>query len=181
MFENLQILEILKLGLIGLGFLLCLFSFLLINTEQKRENGARKKVLKSIYVFMGVTILFFAGNLLLELIKIQREHVYEQTWTIKGTFDLDYDEGGSEIKYFTIPSSDITTFYSADGRTGYCISNFKPNVMNGKIVFPDLGFQSEKYSSMGNIQFSPEDVGNNPIVVHKPVQFREKPETGGQP
>jgi hypothetical protein len=55
-FPNLNVLEILRLGLAGLCFLLSLLAFWLIHSEQQREATPRKGILKAIYTFMGVNV-----------------------------------------------------------------------------------------------------------------------------
>jgi hypothetical protein len=53
---NLNLLEILRLGLAGLSFLLSLLAFWLIHCEQQREATPRKGILKAIYTFMGINV-----------------------------------------------------------------------------------------------------------------------------
>lgn len=55
-FDNLNILEILKLGFPGLVFILCLFSYRLLSQEQKKAVP-NNQVLKSIKCYMYVNIL----------------------------------------------------------------------------------------------------------------------------
>jgi hypothetical protein len=56
-FENLNVLEILRVGLAGLCFLLSLLSFWLIQREQQKEGDPRKGILQAIYTFMFVNLL----------------------------------------------------------------------------------------------------------------------------
>jgi hypothetical protein len=59
--QQLDVLEILRLGLGGLCFMLSLLAFWLIHREQKRPGTPRRGLMRAIYVFMGVN--FFAAML----------------------------------------------------------------------------------------------------------------------
>ena len=54
---NLNVLEILRLGLSGLCFMFSVLAFWLIQREQRREANPRKGILKSIYIFMAVNLV----------------------------------------------------------------------------------------------------------------------------
>ncbi len=54
---NLNVLEILRVGLAGLCFLLSLLAFWLIQREQQRASAPRKGILQAIYTFMSVNFL----------------------------------------------------------------------------------------------------------------------------
>jgi hypothetical protein len=54
---NLNVLEILRVGLAGLCFLLSLLAFWLIQREQQRASSPRKGILRAIYAFMSVNLL----------------------------------------------------------------------------------------------------------------------------
>lgn len=56
-FENLNVLEILRVGLSGLLFLLSFLAYRLIELEQKREGSPRRGIIRTIYVFMGANFL----------------------------------------------------------------------------------------------------------------------------
>ena len=56
-FTNLNVLEILRVGLAGLCFLLSLLAFWLIQREQQRASTPRKGILRAIYTFMSVNLL----------------------------------------------------------------------------------------------------------------------------
>ncbi len=56
-FTNLNVLEILRVGLAGLCFLLSLLAFWLIEREQRRPSSPRKGILHAIYTFMSVNFL----------------------------------------------------------------------------------------------------------------------------
>lgn len=56
-FENLNVLEILRVGLSGLLFLLSFLAYRLIDREQQRVGAPRKGILRTIYIFMGVNLL----------------------------------------------------------------------------------------------------------------------------
>jgi len=57
MFTSLNVLEILRVGLAGLCFLLSLLAFGLIHREQQRTSAPRKGILHAIYIFMSVNLL----------------------------------------------------------------------------------------------------------------------------
>lgn len=52
-----NVVEILKVGLSGLCFLLSLLAFWLIHREQQRAAAPRKAILRSIYIFMTSNLL----------------------------------------------------------------------------------------------------------------------------
>jgi hypothetical protein len=56
-FKNLDVLEILRLGLAGLCFLLSLLAFFLIYREQGREGKPREGITRAIYTFMAVNLV----------------------------------------------------------------------------------------------------------------------------
>jgi hypothetical protein len=57
MLTNLNVLEILRLGLAGLCFLLSVLAFWLIHLEQRRSGDPRRGILQAIYIFMGLNLL----------------------------------------------------------------------------------------------------------------------------
>jgi hypothetical protein len=57
LFQDLNVLEILRLGLAGLCFLLSLLAFWLINREQQRPGSPRKGILQAIYTFMSANLV----------------------------------------------------------------------------------------------------------------------------
>ena len=63
-----NVVEILKVGLSGLCFLLSLLAFWLIHREQQRAAAPRKAILRSIYIFM-------ASNLLVAVLVALASHV----------------------------------------------------------------------------------------------------------
>jgi hypothetical protein len=56
MLENLNVVQILRVGLAGLCFLLSLLAFWLIQREQQRPGDPRSGILRSIYTFMTVNM-----------------------------------------------------------------------------------------------------------------------------
>jgi len=60
-FENLNVIEILRLGLSGLLFLFTVLAYRLINREQQRDGEPRRGILQTIFIFMGIN--FLAGVL----------------------------------------------------------------------------------------------------------------------
>src|SRR5260221_13919586 len=56
-FKDLDVLEILRLGLAGLCFLLSLLAFFLIYREQGREGKPREGITRAIYTFMAVNLV----------------------------------------------------------------------------------------------------------------------------
>lgn len=67
-----QTVDILKLGLIGLGFLLAVIAAWLISAEQKRDQ-VRPELIKAIYVFMAFSIVLAGGALASEVYRIQNQ------------------------------------------------------------------------------------------------------------
>ena len=198
---DLPILDILKLGLVGLCFLLCLLSFYLLHTEQKREGPPRKRILVSIYVFMAATFLFFLSSALMEIYKISetnsrvrnenetmkariedmefKEKMYEKSYVINGTFNLDYYAGGKDIKFYTIPQTDINTYVENEGVTGFSITNFKPVIVDNEIRFPTFGFQSSSYCSQGTIDINDKTASDYVIKIDNPISFFKIPNING--
>lgn len=54
---DLNVIEILRVGLAGLVFLLSLLAFWLIQREQQRASSPRKGILRAIYIFMSVNLV----------------------------------------------------------------------------------------------------------------------------
>jgi O-antigen ligase len=54
--------DALKYGLIGLGFLLALLSFILLQSEQRR-NPPRQLIFRQIYLFMAFSLCMMAFGL----------------------------------------------------------------------------------------------------------------------
>jgi hypothetical protein len=195
-------LEILKLGLIGLGFLLSLFTFLLLRNEQNRDGAVRKNMITAIYVFMIFSFIFFVINtgfeiwnkmntasklaknnedLILEKEKLENQlAIFNESWTINGSFSIDYHAGGKDMKFYTIPPTEITTFVVSEGVTGFSLSNFKATVVNEDRFFPNIGFTSEKYDSKGayeiNRDYDTFDDKMLFIKLNNPIQFMRKPD-----
>ncbi|USG60688.1 hypothetical protein NBZ79_16095 [Sneathiella marina] len=65
MFENLEFTEILKLGFVGIAFLLAVLAFLLLRTEQGKDSP-RPRMITSIYVFMAFSLILAGAALFLE-------------------------------------------------------------------------------------------------------------------
>ncbi|MBL4890589.1 MAG: hypothetical protein JKX91_01940 [Rhizobiaceae bacterium] len=65
MFENMDFTAILKLGFVGIGFLLAGLAFLLLKTEQSKVSP-RPKMLTPIYVFMGFSLILAGAALFLQ-------------------------------------------------------------------------------------------------------------------
>jgi hypothetical protein len=57
MFQNLNVVEILRVGISGLLFLFSLLAYNLINREQQRDGYPRQGIVKSIYAFMTINFL----------------------------------------------------------------------------------------------------------------------------
>lgn len=53
---NMDVLKILQIGVVGLGFLLAVLAYLLLTKEQKQDTP-RTDILKSIYVFMSFSVV----------------------------------------------------------------------------------------------------------------------------
>ena len=57
MLSGLNVVQILRVGLAGLCFLLALLAFWLIQREQQRPGDPRHGILRAIYTFMVINIL----------------------------------------------------------------------------------------------------------------------------
>ena len=68
MFENLDFTAILKLGFVGIAFLLAVLAFLLLRAEQGKDSP-RPKMITSIYVFMVFSLLLASAAMILEVRK----------------------------------------------------------------------------------------------------------------
>lgn len=90
--------EALKYGLIGLGFLLALLSFWLLTSEQ-RKSQPRTRMLRSIYIFMGFSLLVLGFGLFAETPRSARsavgrvlpEETFAGRWSVAGE-DLDFPD-----------------------------------------------------------------------------------------
>lgn len=89
--------DALKYGLIGLGFLLALFSFWLLLSEQRKEHP-RSQILTAIYVFMGFSCVLMGFGLFSESRQPQSksadlraipEAAFNGKWKLTGE-DLDF-------------------------------------------------------------------------------------------
>ena len=56
MFDDLNVLEILKLGFVGIAFVLAALAYLLLKAEQKMDRP-RKKMIHPIYAFMAFSLI----------------------------------------------------------------------------------------------------------------------------
>ncbi len=115
-FENLDIPEILKFGVIGLGFLLALLSFYLLRIEQKKDEHD-KIVINSIRLFMLFSIIVLLIGLFSEFIKTP-----ERLSIQLGRNELQV----REIK--TVPASDINPgkyFVSSEQKFAFRLPNKK--------------------------------------------------------
>jgi hypothetical protein len=90
--RNLDVLEILRVGLSGLIFLLAVLAFRLIHQEQQRTASPRKGILKSIYVFMAVNLLsaMLAGGIsyLMQQPGAEAEALAAKTYLVENTIWL---------------------------------------------------------------------------------------------
>lgn len=90
-FENLNVTEILGIGISGFAFLLVLMAFYLIFQEQKREGEPRKGIMKMIYNFMliNVGVMIFVGFLGLKNIGENKKLTEENSNLEQKTTDLE--------------------------------------------------------------------------------------------
>ena len=95
--DALKGIDALKYGLIGLGFLLALFSFWLLLSEQGKEHP-RKQILTAIYVFMAFSVILMGFGLFSESrqpqsksadIRALPEAAFNGKWKLTGE-DLDF-------------------------------------------------------------------------------------------
>ena len=90
--ENLNLVEILRVGVVGLGFLLALLSYRLLLEEQKKEIE-RPGILKAIYVFMSFSVVLTLIGLVSEFIGSDNNVKNELlTLSPKDNHPLDYGD-----------------------------------------------------------------------------------------
>lgn len=65
MLENIDFASILKLGFVGIGFLLAGLAFLLLKAEQSKDSP-RPNMITPIYVFMGFSLVLAGAALFLQ-------------------------------------------------------------------------------------------------------------------
>ncbi|MES9991243.1 MAG: hypothetical protein ABW098_04780 [Candidatus Thiodiazotropha sp.] len=75
---NIDVLKILQIGVIGLGFLLAVLSYLLLMKEQKQEKP-RPEILKSIYVFMSFSLGLCLLGIASQAIDMNKGHQLPQS------------------------------------------------------------------------------------------------------
>jgi hypothetical protein len=66
MLEDLNVLEILRLGFVGIAFLLAGLSYLLLRKEQDRSDQ-RTSMFKSIYVFMAFSLILASASFYIQI------------------------------------------------------------------------------------------------------------------
>ena len=66
MLDDLDVLEVLKLGFVGIAFLLAALTFLLLRAEQKVTPYPRDKMIKSISTFMAFSLVLAVGSLFIQ-------------------------------------------------------------------------------------------------------------------
>ena len=74
--SNLNIVEILQIGVIGLGFLLALLSYRLLSQEMKLE-GLRPQLIRAIYVFMTFSVVLCVIGLVSQLFPVVKQEPVE--------------------------------------------------------------------------------------------------------
>lgn len=67
MFENLDALGILKLGFVGIAFLLAVMTYFLLIAEQKVKPHPRVNMVKMIYAFMVFSLVLAAGGFFIQI------------------------------------------------------------------------------------------------------------------
>jgi len=90
-FQNLNVVEILRVGISGLLFLFSLLAYNLINREQQRQGLPRKGIVSSIYAFMAINflgaVLVFASGF------FGRNHASDQVELRKARDELIANQG----------------------------------------------------------------------------------------
>ena len=69
---NMDVLKILQIGVIGLGFLLAVLAYHLLTKEQKQDTP-RSDILKSIYVFMSFSVVLCVIGIVSQVIDMNKE------------------------------------------------------------------------------------------------------------
>lgn len=89
---NINPYEILSYGVIGLGFLLALFSYRLLSIEQKKENP-RRGILKAINTFMAFSIIMCSVGIVGEIVKNNSDKISSDK-----TSNLDKRKNGISVQ-----------------------------------------------------------------------------------
>ena len=66
MLDDLDVLAVLKLGFVGIAFLLAALTFLLLRAEQKVKPYPRNKMIISIFAFMAFSLVLAVGSLFIQ-------------------------------------------------------------------------------------------------------------------
>lgn len=93
-----QAYQILSLGIIGLVFLMALFSFYLLIREQKKREP-RTKIIKAIYRFMIFSLILCVISVLGKYFESRKPGTGDVSiWTVDGLIQMDGDIPTEEIK-----------------------------------------------------------------------------------
>jgi hypothetical protein len=72
--EEISVVEILQIGVIGLGFLLAVLAYNLLTKEQK-QNTPRSDILKSIYIFMSFSVVLCIIGIVSQIFDIKKKDI----------------------------------------------------------------------------------------------------------
>ena len=153
---NLDVLKILQVGVIGLGFLLALLAYHLLTKEQTQETP-RPDILKSIYVFMSFSVTLCVIGVASQLIgtgkgdahsekeETTRERKYDSSFNIH--FVTMYEKGEAQLSSGgTLKYTEEKTHDGSLGNTSIR-GNFSGTVIrNGErepIVEPVFGYKRD--------------------------------------
>jgi len=104
MFGNdISVVKILQIGVIGLGFLLAVLSYNLLTKEQK-QNKPRTDILKSVYVFMSFSVVLCVIGIVSQLFDLNERTIISSQSS--STFETNY----ILYNYFPYTSSDNPLF-----------------------------------------------------------------------
>lgn len=95
MFEGMNVVQILQIGVIGLGFLLAVLSYHLLTKEQSQETP-RSVIIKPIYVFMFFSVVLCVIGLISQI----------------GIFDFGQKESNVPNKFITDPGNEKKILYN---------------------------------------------------------------------
>lgn len=101
--KDMSVVQILQIGVIGLGFLLAFLAYSLLTKEQK-QNTPRSDILKSIYIFMSFSVVLCVIGIVSQLFDIKREN------TISSTTSSPFETNNVLYNYFPYTDSDNPLF-----------------------------------------------------------------------
>ncbi len=135
MFGNdISVVKVLQIGVIGLGFLLAVLAYNLLTKEQKQSNP-RSDILKSVYVFMSFSVVLCIIGIISQLFDIKDGN------TNLSPARSSPDKTNVLYNYFPYSSSDSTRFCN-NGELQYSVqetNDIDTNYIQGKSTATLIG------------------------------------------